>query len=119
MSVLLAPVEYAVWRPSREKDAHGWAQAELVTLTGTVTGCIQEGAPTPDPMFMGNGLGQNAPEIRCDATAYLNSPVQPGDRIGIPGGVLWRVAATRHATDYTGAGLDCWLAFLTRMDGDV
>lgn len=118
MSVLLGSVVYTRWVPSRQKDKHGWAQADLVTPAGTVTGCIQEGTPVADPTFTGQGYGQNEPEVRYEAVAYLDGLVDPGDRIGVPGGDLWRVGAVRLARDYTTAGLDCWVALLTRVVSD-
>lgn len=115
MSVLLGQVTYTVWSPTRAADAHGWAQEGDVEVTGSVTGCIQETIPVADPSYTGSGSGPNKPAVMFDGTAYLNSEVRAGDRVGVPGGDLWLVRRAYKSVDFTGAGLDCWVADLSRV----
>lgn len=110
MSVLLDTTTFTRWIPQRGDDGHGWATEGDPTEAGTVTGCLVRTPPVTDNSATGEGEGQNAPKFEERATAHLNGPIDPGDRLEDPSGEMWIVEASLYAPDHTGAGLDCWVA---------
>lgn len=117
MSVLLGSTPFLISRPSRQPDAHGWAEEGDLQPAGEVRGSLQPQRPLVDPAYQGSGQGPNRPMVIIRATAYLDGPVREGDRISRPGESPYLVRAVRLIPDLTGSGLDCWEADLSDAPG--
>jgi hypothetical protein len=118
VTVLLADTKFTRWIPERVDDGHGWATEGDPIDAGTITGCLTRNPPLTDNSATGEGAGQNEPKFEERATAHLNGPVDPGDRLQDPAGDMWIVEGSFYHPDHTGSGLDCWVAdcWLLRED---
>ena len=115
MSVLIKPDTITVLIPSRDLDEHGWAQTPVLNEVGTVTGTIQEATPSADPTASGNGEGPASPSHVRTGTAYLDTPVEPGEILRSRGGD-WRAERVSFSEDPTGSGnLDCWVVVVSEV----
>lgn len=111
LNVLLADQQFRHLVPSREPDAHGWAQEGEPTDKGLIRGCLTRNTPLTDNSATGEGEGPFAPKFEERATAYLEKAVEPGDiLLDDEGGERWYLDNPRLVKDHTGAGLDCWVA---------
>ena len=110
MSVLVRRDTFYVARPTRELDAHGWADGEPEVGVGTVTGTMQAASTVGDGTFADRGgNGPHDPFVQTTAVGYFDpgADLYPGDVLTGPQGP-WRIVTVQSSRDPRDSGnLDC------------
>ena len=117
MSVLIANDPYIVFKPTREKDEHGWAQEGTLSQSASEIGNIQR-SPNPQTAVGANDRdsGPNEPFNYVTATGHLDpaTVAEEGDTL-ITNHGSWRVSSLTLITDPVGGNAESITADLVKV----